>query len=574
LDKDGDPVSGEPVTFEVEGANPTVGSASTNASGIATFSYVGSEEGDDTVVAHTSEAVSNTAIVLWRSSCPIRVFFGGGGSAAARTGTMGEAMVLIRRLQQTVDVVRLLERVRDEVLTTTPQGQRYIELFNQHASEITALMLADEALRDHGISTVEAFVPDLQALVDGEGSQTAVTPEQVNSVVAFLQALSAAGSPELTQDIETELFRRPLEPIAGMTMDKAWGYLNNLPPVAGAGGPYETDEGQAVLLDASQSSDQDNDIVLYEWDLDADREFDDATGITVQAVFGDNGTFQIGLKVTDSFGDGSTDQAEVMVDNLPPVVTLDTSDTIAFLGGDAFLGRVGVAQTHEATATDPGSDDLTFTWSFGVSTTYFNSGVGPDPYLSPGGTFPFTAFDSALATFASPGMYDLNLSVTDDDGDASDVLFAKLVTGSEACTLSQGFWKHQFSGQGNPQVDNDTLQAYLAIVNHASALFSEATPLTSLLDAKTVMDAKGSGMWPKAQAQLLAAWLNFAHGSVGWEELVDTDRDGTVDTPFHDVIAQAEAVLLKADPGQEELVLAKDLAEAINLLDEGSEGCD
>ncbi|HLC05890.1 MAG TPA: hypothetical protein VJK02_22875 [Anaerolineales bacterium] len=142
------------------------------------------------------------------------------------------------------------------------------------------------------------------------------------------------------------------------------------------------------------------------------------------------------------------------------------------------------------------------------------------------------------------------------------------------CTLSQGFWKHQFSGQGNQQVDNDTLQAYLAIVNHASGLFSEATPLNSLAEASTVMDAKGSGMRPKAQAQLLAAWLNFAHGSVGWDELVDTDRDGTGDTAFSEVVSDAEVILHNPNANQQELVRAKDLAEAVNLLDQGTEGCE
>jgi len=47
----------------------------------------------------------------------------------------------------------------------------------------------------------------------------------------------------------------------------------------------------------------------------------------------------------------------------------------------------------EATAIDLGSDDLTFNWSFGSSTTYYNDGVGPDPYPSPDGIFPFEAKD-------------------------------------------------------------------------------------------------------------------------------------------------------------------------------------
>jgi hypothetical protein len=261
------------------------------------------------------------------------------------------------------------------------------------------------------------------------------------------------------------------------------------------------------------------------------------------------------------------------VENAPPDAELDLSGSIGFAGGEAFLGRAGTGQEHGASATDPGSDDLTFTWTFGASTTYFNNGVDADPLPSPGGVFPFTATDIGQASFASPGMYSLELSVTDDDGGASVVTAAKLVTGTEACTQGQGFWKHQLSGQGRHQVDDDTLEAYLALVNHASSLFSERTPVSSLVEAGAVMDAKGPGMRPKAEAQLLAAWLNFGQGSVGWDELVDTDRDGVGDMAFHDVVAEAEALLLQPDPSQQELVRAKDLAEAVNLTDECAGGC-
>jgi hypothetical protein len=87
-----------------------------------------------------------------------------------------------------------------------------------------------------------------------------------------------------------------------------------------------------------------------------------------------------------------------------------------------------------ATATDPGSDDLTFTWDFGdgtsaVTTTYYNDGVGPDPYPSPWGEFPFTATDAATHSY-SPNhpccggghhqppatTYTVTLTVEDDDG--------------------------------------------------------------------------------------------------------------------------------------------------------------
>ena len=575
-DKEGDPVAGELVVFEVRGANPTTGSASTNANGMAIFSYVGSKEGDDTVVARTSEATSNTVIVVWRSRCPIRVFFGGSQTASETIGPAHQAKVLIQPLQQAVDVVRLLERVRDEVLTTTPQGQRYIELFDLHGREITDLMLTDEALRDQGILTVEAFVPALQAFVNGHGNEVIVTADQVGIVLALLEELSAASGTELAQDIASELARRPLEPIVGMTMDEAWVYLNNLPPVAAAGGPYEGDEGETVTVDASGSTDPDDNIFLYEWDLDDDGEFDDATGVTTEATFGDNGTFTIDLKVTDELGESATDTAEVIVNNLPPTVALEVSDAVTFAGGNVFLGRAGIAQTHEAAATDPGSDDLTFTWSFAAVTTYFNDGAGPDLFPSPGGGFPFAAMDRATTNFADPGIHQITVVVSDDDGGTASATLPKLVTGTDECTRSQGFWKHQFSGQGKEHIDNATLQAYLEVVNFASAVFSESVPASTLAEAKLVIKARGSGTRAKAQAQLLAAWLNFANGAVERDEAVplDDDDDGAPTLPFHELISQAETILLDLDASRRDLKQAKDLAEAVNLLDEDNEACE
>jgi hypothetical protein len=89
------------------------------------------------------------------------------------------------------------------------------------------------------------------------------------------------------------------------------------------------------------------------------------------------------------------------------------------VGLNSMLAGRDIAFT--ATATDPGSDDLTFTWEWGdgtpaTATTYFNDGIGPDPYPSPDGMFPFTAADEQTHHFAVAGTFAITLTVTDDDG--------------------------------------------------------------------------------------------------------------------------------------------------------------
>jgi hypothetical protein len=46
----------------------------------------------------------------------------------------------------------------------------------------------------------------------------------------------------------------------------------------------------------------------------------------------------------------------------------------------------------------------------------FKNGIGPDPYQSPWGTFPFNATDIAQHVYNNEGIYTINLTVIDDDG--------------------------------------------------------------------------------------------------------------------------------------------------------------
>ena len=90
----------------------------------------------------------------------------------------------------------------------------------------------------------------------------------------------------------------------------------------------------------------------------------------------------------------------------------------------AWTESLGIPSPDSPTATDPGSDDLTFTWEWGDGSPatvriYFNDGIAPDPYSSPGGIFPFTATDSETHAYTMAGAYDLRLIVNDDDGGAS-----------------------------------------------------------------------------------------------------------------------------------------------------------
>ena len=61
---------------------------------------------------------------------------------------------------------------------------------------------------------------------------------------------------------------------------RKWIVAANMAPVADAGGPYFLTAGDKLYLDAQMSYDPDGgpSWLTYQWDLDNDGEFDDATG--------------------------------------------------------------------------------------------------------------------------------------------------------------------------------------------------------------------------------------------------------------------------------------------------------
>ena len=278
-------------------------------------------------------------------------------------------------------------------------------------------------------------------------------------------------------------------------------------------------------------------------------------------VYGDNGTYTVAVTVTDDDGGVDVDTVDVIVSNLDPAVTIDPTGTVSFPGGDAFVGQIGEPQEHDADATDPGSDDLTFTWSFGPSTTYFNDGVAPDPLPSPFGVFPFAASDTATITVDVPQVTLIGVTVTDDDDGSADDGAAKIFVGDETRTASSGYWKHQYRGNGAMLEDPSVLQGYLDIVDYVSGVFSEDASALTPQEAYEVLSPFGGDRRAKATAGLLEAWLNFASGSVAWDATVPLA--GGEDAPLLTVMAQIEAVVADPSATNKQLIDAAQLAQRV-----------
>lgn len=172
----------------------------------------------------------------------------------------------------------------------------------------------------------------------------------------------------------------------------------NAPPVADADGPYAGSEGAPLTLDGSGSSDPDNNIASYSWDLDNDGSYDDATGVTTVVTFPDDGVYPVGLCVTDEGGLSDTDTAAVSVVNEAPIVSV--------VSAPLALVPVNTPVNVSASFTDPGVlDTHTAAWDWDGASS---SGVVSETNGSGSVT--------GSHTYTAAGVYTIGLSVSDADG--------------------------------------------------------------------------------------------------------------------------------------------------------------
>jgi len=186
----------------------------------------------------------------------------------------------------------------------------------------------------------------------------------------------------------------------------------NRPPVANAGGPYAANEGDRVTLDASRSADPDTDgsITRYEWDLNNDGVYGDATGATISTVFDDQGTYVVGLRVTDDKGAQATTTAQVAVRNVAP--------TVGAISAPTSPSAVGTTISVSATFADPGVlDTHTAVWDWNDGTTSAGTVLENGTAKSVSGTH----------VYAAAGVYTVKLTVTDKDGAVGTALYQYVV---------------------------------------------------------------------------------------------------------------------------------------------------
>jgi len=288
--------------------------------------------------------------------------------------------------------------------------------------------------------------------------------------------------------------------------------------------------------------------------------------------YGDNGVFTITARVDDDNGAFGSDSVTVTVNNVAPTADIDETGTILINGVPTFLTSAGDPLDLSANSTDPGSDDLTLTWDWDdgppapdVTVLNLADPPGTDPLPSPD-VDPRDVTDDQTHTFDDACRYDIVFTSTDDDGGGATDAVVVIIVGNEGEIRSAGYWLHQYRGNGTLAFTDEELECQLAIIDFVSTIFSEVRAAATIDEALDVLFVNGrSDMEELLDRQLLAALLNFVNGSIGWDQLIDTDGDTFGDTAFSDVIATVESVRANPASTDAELEAQKDLLEQINL---------
>ena len=118
-------------------------------------------------------------------------------------------------------------RVQTEIMQKTPAGRHYESLFWKHNDELMQIMRAHPEHDEQFMNDLFLFVPELEALLSGDGDKAFITSEHVESLKSELEWHASMGSPALREDIESEQQRIPLDALVGMSMKEALDFINS-----------------------------------------------------------------------------------------------------------------------------------------------------------------------------------------------------------------------------------------------------------------------------------------------------------------------------------------------------------
>ncbi|MBN1436178.1 MAG: PKD domain-containing protein [Sedimentisphaerales bacterium] len=215
---------------------------------------------------------------------------------------------------------------------------------------------------------------------------------------------------------ESDGYLLPLHigPVSESGNDSATLTINNLAPVADAGGPYTIDEGEGLILDASGSSDPGNDSLTYQWDLDGDSTIDLTTinptpfvpwdQLEDLGVLGDGNPITMHLWVSDGDGGETMTTASLTVDNVAPSVSV---------GGPYVIQEGQDLQLH-GSKEDPNDNDGVKWWRWDINGDgTYGDVTGKNPLITWATLQPILAANASMDSDGTS--MEISLKVRDSD---------------------------------------------------------------------------------------------------------------------------------------------------------------
>jgi YD repeat-containing protein len=189
--------------------------------------------------------------------------------------------------------------------------------------------------------------------------------------------------------------------LSASTIDEHFAsYGTNRRPVARfTNTPSTPQPGQTVTFNGSTSSDPDGSIVKYEWDLDGNGTYETNTGSTptTTKTFAAEGTYNVGLRVTDNqTGIDTESHAVVVVSNQAPIASFTATPNPAVLGQ--------TTQLSASDSNDPDGSIVKYEWDLD----------GDGTYETDTGTTKTTS-----RAYTTAGTTNVSLRVTDNGGKTS-----------------------------------------------------------------------------------------------------------------------------------------------------------
>lgn len=134
---------------------------------------------------------------------------------------------------EAAEMLATLYKARGELAQGTPAGDYFMPLYEDHMPRISELVSLDPELADMAVTGLEELTPALDALVEGEGEQFALTSERMGEIEVALERLAqddriygGENAGELANLIEDELEWMGLPSYGGMNFQSGFARLN------------------------------------------------------------------------------------------------------------------------------------------------------------------------------------------------------------------------------------------------------------------------------------------------------------------------------------------------------------